>query len=87
MDERKKQAFARVDAKDGQMLAHFRQVVGIDTTVPPGNSDGTVIDVPVPQLQRLGFTTTRVLVPDDFVTAIPLPLEGPRVNLVAMRVR
>ena len=87
MDDRERQAFALVDAKDEQILGHFREVIGVDTIVPPRDSYGALIDVLEPQLQRLGFTTTRVLVPDDFVTAIPLPLEGPRVNLVAMRVR
>ena len=83
MDEKEKKAFEIVDTKDERILEHFRTVIGVDTSVPPGNTYEELIDLVEPEFQRLGFTTERVTIPDELVKTIPLPLEGPRVNLVA----
>ncbi|MGA7670219.1 MAG: ArgE/DapE family deacylase [Nitrolancea sp.] len=85
MDEREKQAFHLVDGKTEQILKRFRTVIGVDTTVPPGKNYDTLLDLIEPEFERLGFETERVVIPAELVKTIPLPLEGPRVNLVARR--
>lgn len=85
MNDHVQQTFALVDGKTDRILELFRQVIGVDTTVPPGRNYDTLVDILEPQFQRLGFTTERVTIPEELVAGIPLPLEGPRVNLVATR--
>ena len=85
MDELEKNAFELVDGKTDQILERFRTVIGVNTTVPPGKNYDTLLDLIEPEFKRLGFETERVTIPDDLVKTIPLPLEGPRVNLVARR--
>lgn len=76
-------AFAAVDAQQDALIHRIRQVIAVDTTVPPGRGYAELLDIVEPEFQRLGFTTTRVTIPDELVAQIPLPLEGERVNLVA----
>src|SRR6476469_5191059 len=85
MDEREQRAFEWVDTKDEQLLADYQAVIGVDTSVPPGRNYDTLVDILEPRFQRLGFQTERVVIPDELLANIPLPLEGPRVNLVATR--
>ncbi len=79
-------AFDLVDAKLDKTLERMRRIIGVNTVIPPGENYDTLVDYLEPQFQTAGFTTQRVIVPPDKVAQIPLPLKGPRVNLVASRV-
>ncbi len=85
MDDLEKQAWDLVDTKTDRILERYRKVISVDTTVPPGLNYDTLLDRLEPEFQRLGFETERVVIPDELVATIPLPLKGPRVNLVARR--
>lgn len=85
MDETEKRAWEIVDGKDDQILERFRTVIGVDTVVPPGLNYDTLVDLLEPEFTRLGFEAERVIIPEDLIADIPLPLQGPRVNLVARR--
>lgn len=80
------QAFALIEAKQDKTLERIRRVIGVNTVVPPGENYDVLVDYLEPQFQALGFKTERVTVPPAKVAQIPLPLKGPRVNLVASRV-
>jgi succinyl-diaminopimelate desuccinylase len=85
MDEQEKQAWKRVDGKTDQILERIRKLIAVDTSVPPGRNYDALVAQLEPEFQRLGFETERVTIPDELIAAIPLPLDGPRVNLVAQR--
>ena len=76
-------AFARVDKEEEYIVDMLRKVVAVDTTVPPGENYGRLIDIVEPEFNQYGFETQRVVVPEDKVAQIPLDLSGPRENLVA----
>lgn len=76
-------AFARVDEQESKLIDRLRQVVGVNTVVPPGENYDKLVDLVEPEFQRLGFETTRVVIPEEKIREIPLPLSGDRVNLVA----
>ncbi len=78
-------AFDLVEAKLDRTLERMRRIVGVNTVVPPGENYDVLVDYLEPQFQAAGFSTKRVIVPPDKVAQIPLPLKGPRVNLVASR--
>ena len=75
-------AFALVEAKLDKTLERMRRIIGINTVVPPGENYDVLVDYLEPQFQSVGFNTQRVIVPPEMVAQIPLPLNGPRVNLV-----
>jgi succinyl-diaminopimelate desuccinylase len=77
--------FAAVEAKEGALLERLRQIIRIDNCIPPGRNYNTLLDLVEPQFQRYGFATERVVIPEELWRAIPLPLEGERVNLVARK--
>lgn len=79
------EAFAAVDEMKGEAVRLLRELVKIDTVVPPGRGYGEMVDFLEPVFSELGFRTERVVVPEEKVRLIPYPLEGPRVNLVARR--
>lgn len=85
MDSRERSAFNRVDTMTERVLEHFRDVIAVDTSVPPGKNYDRFVDVVEPKFRDLGFETQRVTIPQDLIDTIPLPLEGPHVNLVASR--
>jgi len=85
MDSREQAAFERADTMTDRILEHFRDVISVDTSVPPGKNYDVFMDVVEPKFQALGFETERVVIPQELIDQIPLPLEGPRVNLVARR--
>ena len=76
-------AFAAVDAQEDRLIERLRAIIAIDNCVPPGLNYDTLLDLVEPEFQRLGFETTRVVIPPEKVALIPLPLEGERINLVA----
>jgi succinyl-diaminopimelate desuccinylase len=85
VSELEQHAFAIADQADEKLLERYRVVIGVDTVVPPGRNYDTLIDLVEPEFRRLGFETERVVIPPERYSHIPLPLDGPRVNLVATR--
>lgn len=75
--------FAAVDARQDAFLARLREIIRIDNCVPPGRNYDTLVDLIAPQFEAAGCATERVVIPTELIAAIPLPLEGERVNLVA----
>ena len=80
-----RQACARVDEREADLLETLRAIVAIDNGVPPGRNYEDLVDLLEPTFRRLGFDTERVTVPDERLRDIPWRLEGPRVNLVAQQ--
>lgn len=78
-----KEAFARVEKEEDYIVDILRQVIAVDTSVPPGENYDLLIDKVEPEFNKFGFETERVVVPDELVKQIPLPLSGPRTNLAA----
>jgi succinyl-diaminopimelate desuccinylase len=74
---------AAVEAQEAALLDRLRRVIVVNTTVPPGRGYPAVVDEVEPELNQLGCRTERVVLPEPLWRAIPLPLEGERVNLVA----
>ena len=79
------QVFRTVEQKRDRIITLLRDLIKIPTVVPPGNNYGDLVNFVEPLFKKLGFTTERVIVPDEHIKAIPYPLEGPRINLVATR--
>ena len=80
-----KEAFALADEKRDELIRLLRGIVSIDTCVPPGRNYDVLVDYLEPKFIELGFETERVIIPEEKIRKIPLPLEGPRVNLVATK--
>ncbi|MEZ4521692.1 MAG: M20/M25/M40 family metallo-hydrolase [Thermomicrobiales bacterium] len=85
MNDQEKAAFERVETMTDTVVGHFKDVIAVDTSVPPGLNYDRFVDIVEPKFQALGFETERVVIPQEHIDKIPLPLEGPRVNLVATR--
>jgi succinyl-diaminopimelate desuccinylase len=79
------QVLKAVEQKRHRIINLLRDLIKIPTVVPPGNNYADLVDFLEPLFKKLGFTTERVIVPDEHIKAIPYPLEGPRINLVATR--
>jgi succinyl-diaminopimelate desuccinylase len=77
--------FAAVEAKEGALLERLRAIIRVDNCIPPGRNYDTLVDLLEPQFKQYGFATERVVIPEELWRAIPLPLEGERVNLVATK--
>jgi succinyl-diaminopimelate desuccinylase len=76
-------AFARVEQEEEYIVDILRKIIAVDTSAPPGENYAKLIDVVEPEFQRFGFSTRRVVVPEDKVRQIPAELSGERCNLVA----
>jgi succinyl-diaminopimelate desuccinylase len=85
MNDLERRAFDLVDGKEERILELYREVIGVDTSVPPGRNYDTLVSLLEPRFAKLGFTNERVVIPDELLANIPLPLDGPRVNLVSTR--
>ncbi|WXG39853.1 MAG: ArgE/DapE family deacylase [Candidatus Freyarchaeum deiterrae] len=79
------EAFKLVEKLTDEGIHILQDLVKIKTVVPPGNNYGEIVSFLEPQFSELGFKTERVTVPENKVKEIPIPLEGPRVNLVASK--
>jgi len=79
------EAFALADKKRDELIGLLREIVSINTCVPPGKNYDVLVDLLEPKFKELGFETERVTVPEEKISKIPLKLEGPRVNLVAAK--
>ena len=61
------------------------KLIGVDTTVPPGNTYRKYVDLISPYFRDMGYELKEVVMPEELVKQIPYPLEGQRVNLVATK--
>ena len=77
------QAFQAVENSRDYLVKTLQELLAVDTTLPPGSNYRRFIEVVEPHFKNLGFSTKRVIVPDELVKLIPLQLSGPRENLVA----
>ena len=76
------EAFSRVEHERDYLIDLLRAIIGVDTSIPPGENYGKLVDILEPELNGFGFETRRVLVPEEKYRQIPEPLTGDRVNLV-----
>lgn len=77
--------FKEIEASNDYTVDILRQMISVDTSVPPGNNYDKMADTLEPELLRLGFETRRVTVPDNLVKQMPWNLSGDRVNLVGRK--
>ncbi|MFW9770629.1 MAG: hypothetical protein ACFFEO_00465, partial [Candidatus Thorarchaeota archaeon] len=68
-----------------RIMQIMRQLIEIDTSVPPGNSYRDYVDALYPYFIELDFSLEEVKVPEELIKQIPYPLEGPRINLIAKK--
>ena len=86
ISEQEQRAFDLVEQTEAKLLERYRKVIGVDTSVPPADTYEELIDLIEPEFKSLGFETERVTIPESEYAHIPLPLSGPRMNLVATRI-
>ena len=79
------EVFAAVEKKRDRLITLLQELIRIPTVVPPGDNYKDIVQYLEPNFQKLDFTTERVVVPPEHIEKIPLPLKGPRINLVANR--
>lgn len=78
--------FNAVDNLDREELMNLmKALINIDTSIPPANTYREYVDTISPFFKELGYSLEEVIVPEELVNHIPLPLEGPRINLVATK--
>jgi len=75
--------FSAIEAKRVRLISILEDLIRIPTVVPPGNNYEEMVHYLEPHFQNLHFQTNRVRIPSEVIAQIPLPLEGPRINLVA----
>lgn len=78
-----KTAFAEAERNEDYIVDILQKIIAVDTTIPPGENYGKLVDIVEPEFRRFGLETERVLVPQDRVEQMPWDLRGERVNLVA----
>jgi succinyl-diaminopimelate desuccinylase len=78
-----KDAFLEVEKNESYVVDLLKKIISVDTSVPPGENYGKLIDVLEPEYRKFGFEINRVVLPDDKVKQIPLRITGERLNLVA----
>ncbi len=80
------QIFEEVDSLAIEKIMGIMKVlINTDTTVPPGNSYRKYVNTISPYFKELGYNLEEVIIPEELIKQIPLPLEGPRINLVARK--
>ena len=78
--------FDAVDNLDREEVMNLmKPLISIDTSIPPANTYREYVDTISPFFKELGYSLEEVIVPEELVKQIPLPLEGPRINLVATK--
>ncbi len=78
--------FEEVENLDRERIMEImRDLINIDTTVPPGNSYRKYVNAISPYFKELGYNLEEVNVPEELIKQIPYPLEGQRINLVATK--
>jgi len=78
-----KEAFLEVEKNEDYITDILKKIIRVDTSVPPGENYGKLVDIVEPEFKKFGYETERVIVPEDKVKQMPWPLSGERVNLVA----
>jgi len=78
------EAFLRVEQERDYLIDLLRTIIGVDTTIPPGENYGELVDILESELHGFGFETRRVEVPEEKYRLIPEPLSGERINLVGV---
>ena len=78
-----KEAFAAVEKNKDYIIDVLQKIIRVNTTVPPGENYGKLLDIVEPDFIKFGFKTERVIVPEDKVKQMPWSLTGERTNLVA----
>ena len=78
-----KAAFEEVEKNEDYIADILQKIIRVNTTVPPGENYGKLVDIVEPEFGKFGFDTERVIVPEDKVKLMPWDLHGERVNLVA----
>ncbi|MFC1937001.1 M20 family metallopeptidase [Chloroflexota bacterium] len=79
------EVFTAVEKNREYLIETLRQIVAVDTSVPPGLNYGRLADVVEPIFRSFSFRTERVIVPEEKLAQIKMPLQGERVNLVASK--
>jgi succinyl-diaminopimelate desuccinylase len=79
------EAFERVEASRDYIVDMLRRLIQIDTSIPPGKNYDKLVATLEPDFEKFGFTTERVIIPEEKVKEIPYDLVGERINLVAVR--
>ncbi len=77
--------FRSIETKRDRLIAVLEKLIRIPTVVPPGNNYEEIVQYLESLFQNMQFHTERVVVPQEEIEKIPLPLEGPRMNLVAQQ--
>ncbi len=78
--------YEEVDNLDKERIMDLmRSLISIDTSVPPGNSYRMYVDTISPYFKQSKYDLEEVIVPEELINQILLPLEGPRINLVATK--
>lgn len=78
--------FDAVDNLDREeVMSLMKSLIKIDTSIPPANTYRKYVNTISPFFKDLGYSLEEVIVPEELVKQIPLPLEGPRINLVATK--
>jgi succinyl-diaminopimelate desuccinylase len=75
--------FSKIEENRDYVIDVLKKIIAVDTTVPPGKNYDRLIDVVEPEFQKFGFSTQRIVVPEDKVRQMPWDLIGERPNLVA----
>ena len=78
-----KAAFSEVEKNEAYIIDILKQIIAVDTSVPPGENYEKLIDIVIPEFKEFGFVTEKVILPEKKVKQMPWPLTGERVNLVA----
>lgn len=78
--------YEEVDNLDtDKIMDLMRTVININTTIPPGKNYPEFVKAVKPYFKELEYSTKEVTVPEELLKDDPLGLEGPRVNLVAVK--
>jgi succinyl-diaminopimelate desuccinylase len=76
-------AFAEAEKNEDYVVDILQKIIAVDTSIPPGENYGKLIDIVEPEFKKFGLETERVVVPEEKVKQMPWDLRGERVNLVA----
>jgi succinyl-diaminopimelate desuccinylase len=79
------EAFSRVEKERDYLIDILRAMIAVNTTIPPGENYGRLVDILEGELKASNFETLRVMVPEEKFRQIPEPLSGERVNLVGIQ--
>ncbi|HET8729413.1 MAG TPA: M20 family metallopeptidase [Alphaproteobacteria bacterium] len=74
-----------IERDEALMLDQFDRLLGLDTSFPPGAGYAELADAVEPMTVPLGFTSKRVVVPQDLWDSGAGDVHGDRVNVVSRR--